>query len=352
MFCENCGKEIENGSLFCGHCGEKINYSDGFGDSQGYIDEAVDAAPEHYEGNATDFGGDQGYVQSYGNYDAQYGGPYDGYGQPYDQQQDFPTPPQKTKKNPLVIVLIVVLVVAVLGLGFAAVWFATDGDLGSLFNKEDSSQSYSDASSDSEASADGEEEDTLPKTEQTGNTRILAAYDERKVSEPATLYKDVDYYISCRAAALYAEGDKYKYGQIAQLDVNDIVTVKGATPGSNWVYVYCPELGIFGWIEPGSISPKMVSAADAEIEKHQVSYYEDFECFTAKVKVGSRYHLYLRNVPSDKNDADIIYSVDDQQIVNIIGRSTADSGWYYVYYDSPDQGRLYGFMYSQYLVRQ
>ena len=270
----------------------------------------------------------------------------------YDQpaNYDYPVGYQapKPKKNGLVIGLIVAITAVVIAIAGATVWFVSDGEL-FKGDSDKSSQVDSDDDKDNEDDkneADAEQDDTV---EITGNTRILDAYDENAIFAPEKLYNDADYYICYDVAALYSESGGYCRGQIAQLDANDVVTVKGAMEGYNWVYVYCKELDIYGWIEPSAISPNRVDAADLNSDRREVAYYADYNCRDAVVNVGSGHNLNLRTIPGSTDDSTIILLVPNRETVKIIGVSVSTPKWYYVCYESYDYGKLYGFMSGDYL---
>lgn len=336
MFCGKCGNEIEHGSMFCSNCGEKLDndyVADGFGDD--------------VEGFQTDYGTQ--YDESreiisdsslYGQYPQ---APSQDYNQYYDGSQPIAAPEKKKNKG-LVIGLVITGVAVVTAIIAAVCIFLGDTDLDRMqFDTPDVTQSEGDA-------ADGEFSDEDTVVEITGNTRILPAYEEGSVFAPEKLYNDADYYVSSNLAALYKESGGYARGQIAQLDTNDVVTVKGAMQDSNWVYVYCEELDIYGWIEPTSISSEPVDAYSAKADKREVIYYSENNCYDVFVSVGKGHNLNLRNIPSSLDEASVVRMVPDGEKVRVLGVSAANGEWYYVCYDSFDYGKLYGFMSGEYLA--
>lgn len=330
MFCGKCGSELEDGSLFCGNCGERA-------------DDAHE--PESFgndiEGFQTDYSGqyqeEREIVSDSSFYGMNNPAPVQDYNN-YNVSQPASAPVKKNKSGVIIgVVIAVIAIVAAIG---AAVFFLSGSD-------GDTDGGYPDSSD-----VDGTEDRTEPAdtVEITGNTRILPAYEPGGIFAPEKLYNDVDYYVSCSIAALYKESGGYARGQIAQLDANDVVTVKGAMQDSNWVYVYCEELDIYGWIEPTSISSEPVDAYSAKADKREVIYYSENNCYDVFVSVGKGHNLNLRNIPSSHDEASVVRMVPDGEKVRVLGVSAANGEWYYVCYDSFDYGKLYGFMSGEYLA--
>ncbi len=331
MFCGKCGSELEDGSLFCGNCGERA-------------DDAHE--PESFGNDIEDFQTDYSgqyqeereIVSDSSFYGMNNPAPVQDYNS-YNVSQPASAPVKKNKSG--VIIGVVIAVIAIAAAIGAAVFFLSGSD-------GDTDGGYPDSSD-----VDGTEDRTEPAdtVEITGNTRILPAYEPGGIFAPEKLYNDVDYYVSCSIAALYKESGGYARGQIAQLDANDVVTVKGAMQDSNWVYVYCNELDIYGWIDPAHISSEQVNEYAAFRDNRAVVYYEDYECYDAEIDVGSGHNLNLRTAPTSIDASTIVREIPDDEVVRVIGVSAADSTWLYVCYDSFDYGKLYGFMSAEYLDR-
>lgn len=374
MFCENCGSELENGALFCGNCGSKIGSSDTYSNDKKSDSENNDnfyqqepsvmqepeinaqVNNEIYGHDTADYAADYSQPSYSGDY---YGdlNPHeepvqnsqpDFYENPYKNQDAYREP--KPRKNGLVIGLIVAIVAVVIAVAGVVVWFATDDDNRGRFEDDSDGSSQVDSGEIINETEPGELIAAGDETvEITGNTRILNAYDKGAIFAPEKLYNDADYYVCCSVAALYKESGGYAGGQIAQLDANDVITVKGAMQDSNWVYVYCKELDIYGWIEPSSISPEAVDVTQVKQDKREVSYFADHNCRNAIIKVGVGHNLNLRTVPGSTDDSTIVRLIPNGENVTVIGASVSDAKWYYVCYDSFDYGKLYGFMSADYL---
>lgn len=311
MFCEYCGAEIENADSFCKNCGKKAAGSDN-------VDSDSTSAADEENNLSDDF---------------------------FSSVHDMPSYQEpKDEKNRLVIVLIAIIVVLVAIIAGGMAWYFTRGDEVDADNGQTSTSSETvqadDVFNEEESDATDGENEFVPVT---GNSVILAAYDEGGIFEPEKSYNDIDYYVCYSLAALYKESGGYGRGQIAQLDLNDIVTVKGGMSDSNWVYVCCKELGIYGWIEPSAISPDRVDRAAGK-DQREVVYYTDDNCRDAIVDIKNDDTLNLRTSPEKIDDETIIYRIPNGDSVRVVGYSAYDAGWLYVRYNSSDYGALYGFM--------
>lgn len=354
MFCKHCGQQIADDSVFCGFCGKSVGeeLQDFDNDDALPLIEEQELAEESVyseEENSTDCG----YGENQYGYEPQpeY---YEPQPQYYEAQPDYynngvqygQPAPVKKKKNGLVIGLVIAAVMAVIAV--AAVIIALVGGASkpeiSIGNGSTGSSTVVEDDDDYAA----EEDENLI----SGNTKILDAYEEGSVFAPEILYNDADYYISCNIGALYKESGGYGRGQIAQLDCNDVVTVKGAMEGSNWVYVYCEELDIYGWIEQTNIAPSAVDEFMAKTDQREVIYHSSSNCYDAVVDVGKGHNLNMRNIPSSLDDSTVVRLIPDGERVKVIGVSAIDVTWYYVCYNSYDYGNIYGFMSGEYLERQ
>ena len=292
MFCEHCGAEINNSGVFCSNCGQKTTADNSNKDSDGNpfdeifsggtADDITDGNTDCYSSSdmTNEESSEQQIYNEIDNGQIQNGDKPAPAGDFIDNGHNVIPSYQEPKsdKNGIVIGLIAIIIVLVITIAGGLVWYFTRGDKDTVQDDTRPSVSESDSAEDAyveePAEADEGEDKLVPVT---GNTRILDAYDETGIFGPEKLYNDIDYYICYNIAALYSESGGYGRGQIAQLDLNDIVTVKGAMKDSNWVYVYCKELDIYGWIEPSAISPDKVDRAVGS-DKREVVYYSEHNC--------------------------------------------------------------------------
>ncbi len=374
MFCEECGKKIEENNKFCPYCGYKLPgetsfpqqaYASDYNSNQASADEGFIYIDTDGQSEATDVG----YInngQAYG--EAPYtaypkspvgGAPQTCYGDGHNYEgAAYPQPPKKKGRAPIIAVT-VAIIAAVMVIAVGIFYFVTDGEFfeSDIFNKESSSQdegedkdenkdSYGDEAQDgnnSDSSVDKEEGSTKPSENVT-----VTAPDRL---EPDKLYNDVDYYVNITSVTIYKGPDAKNYDAVCAASKDEVLTIKGGTTKTaDWVYVYCPRTNCYGWVETAFISADKEEDTTAPENTDGVTYFDVSARFYAAVAVGEGHNLNLRREPDTENKDNVILLIPDGGSVYVLGISSADSNWYYVEYT--DQfGTYYGYAHRDFIER-
>lgn len=289
MFCEMCGKQLENGTSFCPYCGYKIQ------------------APDS-DTNGLQVVGGQDY--SLEGYDAQ---------------------PIKKKSGGKIAAIIALAAVLVAGVGFGIFWFVTDGE---LFNKEAAQQ----------AAQSGEVSET---------TQIPAGSPSATTLSPDTTQVDRICYVNVETVTLYKGPDASVYKAVCTASKDDTLTVKGTHSSyPEWIYVYSSRTNDYGWISSALVSEQKASEIPTTDfnSNTEVMYYDVAARFDVMIDVGEGHNLNLRRQPDTTDPENVIILIPDKAYATVLGVSSKDTLWYYVEY-TDGFATYYGYIHSDHTIR-
>lgn len=332
MFCEMCGKKIEDGNAFCPFCGYRsepvhtmvgeeapvptdeavswIQNNDVFSDDENTLTSADFSVNRYSAGNAA------------------YGMPTQE--TPYMQQQvnnkiHNEKPAAKKKNGGKITIIIVLVAVLLIGVAFGAFWFITDGKL---------------FSSDKNTDAGADETTTAVVTVPEG------------VFSPDTTVSDKNYYVNISTLTIYKGPDAASYKAVCNVSKDDVLVVKGSHSGySEWLYVYSAKTNDYGWVSAAFISePESENTTTDANTATEIVYYDVASRFDVMVNVGEGHGLNLRRKPDTTDPDNIILLLPDKAKVLVLGVSGENSKWYYVEY-TDEYGTYYGYIHSDHTQR-
>lgn len=323
MFCEMCGKRLEDTSKFCPYCGHKISV-DPSSEPTNYIDE-IEKAPVAEYSPKTDITP----VISTAS-------------QPTDKSVSLSPPaeerysqPEKKKGGNKAIIAVLVIVL-LLGAAFGAFWFITDGELfnSELFNKETTQPTDS----------QNIEDTALPSVNSATSQSVLA---------PDTAMADEIRYVNVASAAVYAGPDTSVYKAICNASKGDALVVKGTHSNyPDWIYVYSSKVNAYGWISAALLSESEyaeVPTTDFNTNT-EVLYYDASARFDVMISVGEGHNLNLRRQPDTTDPDNVIVLIPDRARATVLGLSSKDTLWYYVEY-TDEFATYYGYIHSDHTLR-
>ena len=323
MFCEMCGKRLEDTSKFCPYCGHKI-FVDPSSEPANYIDE-IEKTPVAGCPSKTD----STPVISTDS-------------QPTDKSVRLSPPAEKPhsqpekKKGGNKAIIAVLVIVLLLGAAFGAFWFITDGELfdSELFNKETTQPADSQTVDDT----------TLPSVTSSASQWVLA---------PDAAMADEIRYVNVASAAVYAGPDTSVYKAVYNASEGDALVVKGTHSSyPDWVYVYSSKANANGWISAALLSESEyaeVPATDFETNS-EVLYYDVSARFDVMINVGEGHNLNLRRQPDTTDPDNVIVLIPDRAHATVLGLSSKDTFWYYVEY-TDEFATYYGYIHSDHTLR-
>lgn len=315
MFCEMCGKQLEDTSKFCPYCGHKI-FDGSSAEPTNYI--------EVMEGNPVG-----GFTESTDN--TSQGGV--GYQQTersgHISQADSQPAKKKSGKAAIIAVSVIVLI---LGIAFGAFWYITDGELfeSEIFNKEATQQSESGTT--------------------VQNVTGSASYEPLS---PDIICEDEIYYVNIGSVTVYEGPDASVYKAAFGASEDDMLILKGThSDYPEWLYVYSSYANDFGWIPEALVSKqKSTEAPTTDVNTNkEVIYYDSASRFDVMINVGEGHNLNLRRQPDTTDPENVIVLIPDKAQATVLGLSSKDTLWYYVEY-TDEFATYYGYIHSDHVLR-
>lgn len=334
MFCEMCGKRLEDGNAFCPFCGyrtEPVHATVG-DEAPVPTDEAVS-----WIQNGSVFENEEDTLTSAEFPVNRYAAGNNAYGMPMQRipymhqqinskvQNEKPSAKKKNGgKTAIIIVLVVVLLVIV---AFGAFWFITDGKLFSsdIFNKN---------------SDDAVEVTTTAVTVPEG------------VFSPDTEVSDKSYYVNIATVTIYKGPDASAYKAVCSLSKDEVLVAKGSHSSyPEWLYVYSAKTNDYGWISAAFLSdPESENTTTDANTSTEIVYYDVASRFDVMVNVGEGHGLNLRRQPDTSDPDNVILLLPDKAKVLVLGVSSKNTKWYYVEY-TDEYGTYYGYIHSDHTQR-
>lgn len=334
MFCEKCGKKLEEGNKFCPYCGYKLEIR---GESFEYV---RDSFPEEYEFSAqteafnitgsTDLSSYSD-IPSQMEFNPQQTG-NSSYGYPVNEAVAQPV----RKKSGAGVAMIVILVaVLILGVAFGAFWIITDGELfeSDLFNKEETHQEEK-----------NEEEETSQNVTEPSSPTTL---------NPDTYTAEKTCYVNVETVTLYKGPDTSVYKAVCNASKDEALVIKGShSKYPDWLYVYSAKTNEYGWISSALVSEKQTAELPTtDVNSNtEVIYYDAAARFDVMINVGEGHNLNLRRQPDTADPDNVILLIPDRAKAKVLGVSRKDSLWYYVEY-TDEFATYYGYIHSDHTIR-
>ncbi len=250
---------------------------------------------------------------------------------PSQQTNQTPPPPPpppvtKSKKNTAKIILAIFAVLAIIGTGLAA-----------------SSNSKEPSSEDGKNDTSYNLHDSLFENEEKTTESTTSFQEENILAEYSSLVLPDSYIDGGTKSVKPSVGLRLRYGPSESYDIITVlpcgtnVDIIGVSGVQVWVYVYCSNLKMNGWVYEEYLSSSASSG-----DKLGVSYYTN--TYTARVEpsVG----LNLRNGPAQNYD--VITLLPYNKTLTVMGQSTYDKNWLYVQV-TVDGNDIYGFVHSDYV---
>lgn len=244
--------------------------------------------------------------------------------QPFQQpvQQSASSPkPQPKKLGAGKIALIVIGILALIGTGLAI-----------------SSKPETKANADSKGTSSHQIEYEKNTTEST-----TAFEEENILAEYSNLVLPNSYIDGGTKSVEPSVGLRLRYGPSESYDVITVlpygtsVDIIGVSSIKGWVYVYCANLKMNGWVSEEYLTDSYYSS-----NKLSVSYYTN----TYTVRVEPSVGLNMRNGPSQSYD--VMTLLPYNKVLTVMGKSDYDKNWLYVK-TSVDGNDIYGFVHSDYV---
>ncbi len=325
MFCEKCGRKLEDTTSFCPYCGYKVTIlqrnADFSGSSsdiplvqKGFVYTGTDAGTFAQEGvNGVSMNTTPGYVEPAA-----------------ENKHGLVRTDSAEKKKGILVAVVIAVVIFVIAAAFGAFWLITDGE---LFKSD-------------KLSSNKETELTEPLT-------TVAASDTGEIFTPDTTVADISCYVNVGTAILYKGPDTSAYKAVVNVSKDDVLVVKGshkAYPG--WLYVYSAKTNDYGWISEALLSEnKSTDTATTDVNTNtEVIYYDSASRFDVMINVGEGHNLNLRRQPDTTDPDNVIMLLPDKARVLVLGVSSINNKWYYVEY-TDELGSYYGYIHSDHTQR-
>ncbi len=296
MFCEKCGKKIDDSNKFCPYCGYKL--------------EAL--PPVGYAPSPTE-------VTRTGAAD-------------YAPVNAEPAPKKNGGKIALIVVLVLVLLVGVV---FGVLWITTDGELFSGGKQEK------------------ENADTVGVVDNTTASQATNPTAAVTTLTPDNFQEDVTCYVNVASVTLYKGPDASAYKAICTASKDDALVIKGThSEYPEWVYVYSARTNDYGWITSALVSEqKTTELPTTDVNTNtEVIYYDVTARFDVMINVGEGHNLNLRRQPDTADPDNVILLIPDRATATVLGVSSKDSLWYYVEY-TDEFATYYGYIHSDHVIR-
>ncbi len=241
-------------------------------------------------------------------------------------QQPFPPVPKPvtSKKSKAGIVVAVIAVLAVIGVAIAI-----------SSSEKPSSQTDNDTAYDSHGSVSENKKETTENAAASGEENILAEY--------SSLVLPDGYIDGGTKSVEPSVGLRLRYGPSESYDIITVlpcgtnVDIIGVSGVEGWVYVYCSNLKMNGWV-----SEQYLTNSSFSTDKLAVSYYTD----TYTVRVEPSVGLNMRNGPSQSYD--VMTLLPYNKTLTVMGKSDYDKSWLYVRV-TVDGNEIFGFVHSDYV---
>ncbi len=327
MFCEKCGRKLEDSNSFCPYCGYKITIVQrdvAFSASDlplvqnGFVYTETD--PDRMRGimtqegfNGVPLNATPGYIEPV-----------------VENKHGFVRPDSAGKKKGVLVAVIITVVIFVIAAAFGAFWLITDGE---LFKSD-------------KFSSNKEAEVTEPQT-------TVAASDTGEIFSPDTTVADRSCYVNVGTAILYRGPDTSVYKAVINVSKDDVLVVKGshkAYPG--WLYVYSAKTNDYGWISEALVSEnKSTDTTTTDVNTNtEVIYYDSASRFDVMINVGEGHNLNLRRQPDTTDPDNVIMLLPDKAKALVLGVSSINNKWYYVEY-TDEFATYYGYIHSDHTQR-
>ena len=336
MFCEKCGKRLEDSSTFCPYCGYKADLPQSvIGTAEPvYMQEDLSRVNV-----GTPFGAEKAYQPTENAFSVEY--PSAGkvirmnenlrpvQGVP-DSGKAADRPSAKKKGGAKTAIIAVVVAVLVIAIAFGAFWFITDGKLfkSDIFNK-----------------------DGTGETEQVETT--TSVYVPSEIFSPDTSSADKEYYVNIATVTVYKGPDTSAYRAVCNVSKDEVLIAKGShSDYPEWLYVYSAKNNKYGWVSAALLSEKNSSEAETtDVNTNtEVVYYDAASRFDIMINVGEGHSLNLRRQPDTTDPNNIILQIPDKANVLVLGVSGKNAKWYYVEY-TDEFGTYYGYVHSDHTQR-